>query len=132
MKKRTGFLILMILCLLPIFNLSAQSNKKDLEKHFLHVKNEILSGWNTWDSRSVLTHVLLPEGLAIVIGLEDTVTGKYQREFFTGNRIPGTDRVRTIAHTPDGSFTHLTLHWGNLDIRVRTASEDDDFFAMIL
>jgi putative isomerase len=104
---------------------------KDTEAEYQKLKTKLQTGWNTWDNRSVLTHVYLPDGLALVLGLEDTHRGNYRQEFFTGNRIIGSDRVRTIAHTPDGSFTHLSLEWQNINIRVRTAAEDEDLYIVV-
>lgn len=101
------------------------------EEMYRQLQERLQSGWNTWDNRSVLTHVLLPEGLGIILGLEDIPTGSYSDIFFTGNRIPETENVRTIAHTPDGSFTHLTLEWRNIDIRVRTASKDEELYIIV-
>ena len=95
------------------------------EVEYQKLKTNLQTGWNTWDNRSVLTHVYLPDGLALVLGLEDTRRGNYKEQFFTGNRIIGSDRVRTVAHTPDGSFTHLTFEWQNINIRVRTAAEGE-------
>ncbi len=128
--KLKNIVIGILLCAVWV-QLEAQKQQSEPEKNYQELKTKLQSGWNTWDNRSVLSHVLLPDGLAIILALEDTIAGKYQREFFTGNRVAGTDRVHTIAHTSDGSFTHLALHWENFDIRVRTASEGDDFFAMI-
>ena len=104
---------------------------KNPDQMYLELQERLQSGWNTWDNRSVLTHVLLPDGLGIILGLEDIPTGSYNDKFFTGNRIPGTEQVRTIAHTPDGSFTHLILEWKNIDIRVRTASHDEELYIMV-
>ncbi len=39
--------------------------------------------------------------------------------------------MKTIAHTPDGSFTHLALEWQNINVRVRTAAEGKDLFIIV-
>ncbi len=101
------------------------------EVEYQKLKTNLQTGWNTWDNRSVLTHVYLPDGLALVLGLEDTRRGNYKEQFFTGNRIIGSDRVRTVAHTPDGTFTHLTLEWQNISIRVRTAAEEENLYIIV-
>lgn len=110
---------------------SADTASTDPDTRYQSLKNELMQGWNTWDNRSIMTHVLLPEGLAVVLGLESDPGGAYSEHFFTGNRVPGTERVRTHAHTPDGSFTHFTMNWKNMDLRVRTASEDDDLYIIV-
>jgi putative isomerase len=128
--KWKPLLLWIIFCSFSI-HLAAQKNNSELEKKYQALKTNLQTGWNTWDNRSVLTHVYLPDGLALVLGLEDTKAKNYRQTFFTGNRIIGSDRVRTIAHTPDGSFTHLSLEWQNINIRVRTAAEGKDLFIVV-
>src|SRR5436305_1264223 len=38
------------------------------------VQHRLAHGWNTWDVNSMTTHVLLPEGLAIQVGLKNNTT----------------------------------------------------------
>lgn len=89
-------------------------------------KEMILSGWNTWDNRSILTHVLLPEELGLVMELRDGMSGKILPMAFTGNRSEGSEKVETIAHTADGSYTDFILHWQGLDLHVQAVAEDDE------
>src|SRR5262245_59610987 len=37
---------------------------------YAHVQERLARGWNTWDVHSVATQVLLPEGLAIHVGMK--------------------------------------------------------------
>ncbi len=41
-------------------------------------------GWNTWNVRSVLSHVLLPEGFSISLGIKLYSTGRCLREVLLG------------------------------------------------
>ena len=38
------------------------------------VQKRLARGWNTWDVHSVTTQVLLPEGLAIHVGMKHNTT----------------------------------------------------------
>src|ERR1700729_3795410 len=38
------------------------------------VQKRLAQGWNTWDVHSVTTQVLLPEGLAIRVGMQHNTT----------------------------------------------------------
>ena len=91
----------------------------------------ILDGWNTWDNRSILTHVLLPEGLALTIQIQDTLREDSLIYAFTGNRVKGSEQVRTIAHTADGSYTDFILNWREFGMRVQSTSEGDDLHLLI-
>ena len=51
---------------------------------YRQVQQRLARGWNTWDVHSVMTHVLLPEGLAIHLGLKHNTT-LYGDEFLPGS-----------------------------------------------
>ncbi len=97
-----------------------------------NLKKEMLSGWNTWDNRSILTHVHLPEGLALIVKLDNRSSREILEHAFTGNRVPGSEKVETRAHTGDGSYSDFILHWRNFDIRVQTASTEEDLYIRII
>lgn len=40
-------------------------------KTYTELKQEILKGWNTWNTNSVLSHINMPEGLAVSIYIND-------------------------------------------------------------
>ncbi len=94
-------------------------------------RENLLQGWNTWDNRSILSHVYLPDELGLVMQIRDGMSGKILPIAFTGNRSEGAEKVETIAHTPDGSFTDFMLHWQGIDIRVQTVTEGDDQYIRV-
>ena len=44
------------------------------DQEYARVQARLATGWNTWDTQSVTTHVLLPEALAIRVGIENQAT----------------------------------------------------------
>src|ERR1017187_2938331 len=72
---------------------------------------KLCSGWNTWSANSVLSHVYLPDGFALTLGLKSAGMGHaYQNTFFQANetaRRP--EKIRLGPHADDGSYTELTL-----------------------
>ena len=73
------------------------------------VQKELARGWNTWDVHSVTTQVLLPEGLAIHVGMKHN-TGEYGDAFLgdalIGSFGPDAPVVTPGPHAWDGSYTH--------------------------
>src|SRR6516164_8608507 len=72
------------------------------------VQQRLASGWNTWDVHSVATQVLLPEGLAIDVGLKHNST--LNGDAFLGNALIGrlnkdAEKVTPGPHAWDGSYT---------------------------
>ena len=91
-------------------------------------------GWNTWNVWSVLSHVHLPEGFAVSLGIKSYHNGHCLREALIGRGHKGAKGVETILpgpHAYDGSFTSLELEWAGVKVRVETAVEDGDWFASV-
>src|SRR3954467_5165196 len=92
-------------------------------------KHRVLAqGWNTWDTRSVLRHVLLPEGLCLSLGfaaldklvwLDQAFFGRRELGRTPGTMLTSTDKTLPIAntvevlpglHSYDGGYTELELN----------------------
>ena len=86
------------------------------------LQKRLALGWNTWDVRSVLTHVYLPNALALDITLEDT-TGNRATNFRIGDRGADAPRLRPYAHTPDGTYTKIGVNWHGADFIVESSAE---------
>jgi putative isomerase len=79
------------------------------------MQQKLATGWNTWNTRSILSHVLLPEGFAINLGFREHINRQNLREVLIGRRKEEDEQVRPGLHAYDGSFNDLTLTWqGNV------------------
>jgi hypothetical protein len=88
-------------------------------------------GWNTWNVRSVLSHVSLPEGAAISLGVKDYSAGYCLREALIGRRGDTVEQIIPGYHAYDGSYTCLTLTWRHVKLVVETAVQDQDWYALV-
>jgi putative isomerase len=98
------------------------------------VQKRLASGWNTWDVHSVTTHVLLPAGLAIRIGLHYQTT-LYSEAFLSdaliGRQGQYDERVSPGTHAWDGSYTNLRLTWRGLDLQIQSAHIGEDLVLLV-
>jgi hypothetical protein len=80
---------------------------------YRELQKRVARGWNTWNTMSVLSHVHLPDGFAISLGLKNSGTGlHYQRDFFqTNETLKRNEKIRLGPHAEDGSYTELTMTW---------------------
>jgi putative isomerase len=105
--------------------LANQKTGRILESaHYKEVQQRLAQGWNTWDVHSVTTHVLLPEGLAIRVGLEHntTVSGDtFLSDALIGRLTSGAEEVFPGPHAWDGSYTDLHLSWKGHSWRIQSA-----------
>jgi hypothetical protein len=90
---------------------------------YAQLQRRLGRGWNTWDVRSVTTHVLLPEGLAVRVGFLDKK--RLNGESFLSTALIGqqdahAEKVFPGPHAFDGSYTDLTLTWRGRTFRVQS------------
>jgi hypothetical protein len=103
------------------------------------LQQKLCHGWNTWSANSVLSHVYLPDGFALTLGLKSTGMGHaYQNTFFQANETAHRpEKIRLGPHTDDGSYTELTIEWNtsgpeskNVAL-VQSASENGEEYILI-
>ena len=96
------------------------------------IKQRLASGWNTWNTRSVLSHTLLPEGFGINLAFKQVrwLDEPYLREVLFGRDV-GDAHIRPGPHTLDGSYTRLDIQWQQLWARVESAHAGDDLVVLV-
>ncbi len=113
------------------FCLFASSKQGDPQQEYIKLKKKLAKGWNTWNTRSVLSHVLLPEAFSINLELEDGTSGKKLREALIGRRGNDVETIRPGLHSYDGAYTELTLEWKSIKLKVESASQGKDLVILV-
>jgi putative isomerase len=93
------------------------------------VQKHLSQGWNTWDVNSVTTQVLLPEGLAIQLGIKHRTTlasESFLSRALIGRQEVGAERVFPGPHAYDGSYTDLRISWRGHNLRLQSAHDGKD------
>ena len=90
------------------------------------IQARLATGWNTWDSRSVLRYVLLPEGLAVNLGLKRHafLDESHLEAALIGRREEGAETVRPGIRAADGSYQRLEIAWRGLSAVVEAGHDD--------
>jgi hypothetical protein len=91
-------------------------------ERYLRLQRNLASGWNTWDTYSVLNHVWLPHGLAVDLHVI-SADGERRDYFRIGERGRDVPLLHAGAHTYDGVYTEINVEWKGHKIRVRSAAE---------
>src|SRR5579863_8692445 len=96
----------------------------DASGEYAAVQQRLSRGWNTWDTNSMMTEVLLPEGLAIHAGMKNN-TGefgdRFLRDAFVGQFDKASAKVTPGPHSWDGSYTSLDIEWAGHKWKIETA-----------
>jgi len=100
---------------------------------YQNIKKKLIGGWNTWNSRNVLCHVLLPSCFAINLAFKQHywLEEKYLKEALIGRYGKNVEEVRPGPHAFDGSYTRLDLKWEQLYARIESASEGGDLVILV-
>lgn len=127
--------ILLIPVALFLF-ISCETNKTNKKPSELYseLQKSTATGWNTWNTNSVLSHVLLPEGLAVSIGIKNSWKNGDQylnKAFKTSKAIKRPEEVKLGIRSDDGFYTELNLKWNKADINVQSATDDGDLILLI-
>jgi hypothetical protein len=95
------------------------------------LKRGLARGWNTWNTRSVLSHVLLPEGIAVNLGIKEYRERSYLKESLIGRRGEKVEVVMPGARSYDGRYTDVTVRWKEVTVRVQSATEGEDLLLLV-
>jgi hypothetical protein len=101
---------------------STQPDVVSAQAQYLVLQHQLAGGWNTWDTRSVLRHVLLPHGVAVdlqLVASDDTHT----RRFFIGDRQKDAAQLRPGAHSYNGYYTDIFATWNGMKLRIESAAD---------
>ena len=129
-----------LICILIPFIISCTSrNTRNASKQNEGTGNELTElnsrlskGWNTWNTRSVLSHVLLPDFFAINLQLISHQSGDTLKEALIGREgYVSNEIVIPGPHAYDGSYTELTVEWQGIRARVQSTAENDELFLLI-
>jgi hypothetical protein len=110
------------------------SEQSPRSAQYEQVQRRLARGWNTWDAHSVATQVLLPEGLAIHVGLKHNST--LNGDAFLGDALIGrldkdAEKVTPGPHTWDGSYTQADFEWKGHKWRVESAHDGNDLALLV-
>jgi len=101
---------------------------------YAHVQERLARGWNTWDVHSVATQVLLPEGLAIHVGMKHN--SSLNGDAWLGDALIGrldkdAEKVTPGPHAWDGSYTRADYEWKGHKWRVESAHDGEDLVMLV-
>lgn len=104
--------------------------------NYEEMKREYLKGWHTWNVRSVLSHVHMPDGFALNVAFKEYSAGGYLKETLIGRfeeayvRTPKETAFPGI-HAFDESYTEMTVKWCGMEISVESTIEEDELVLLV-
>lgn len=99
--------------------------------NYTQFQANLASGWNTWNTRSVLSHVLLPSGFALNLGIKEYRNGYILAEALIGRRGAGVEIVRPGLRSHTDFYTDLLVEWNNIKLRVESGLDGHDLLLLV-
>lgn len=132
--RQVGIVLCLLMVLLVYFVPCVSGQTRERSRNYDALQKRLAKGWNTWDVHSVTTHVLLPTGLALRIGLHHRT--EINSEGFLEDTLiggPGRNKEQVFPgpHAWDGSYTDLRIAWRELNLRIQTAHAGNDLVVLI-
>lgn len=105
----------------------------DLWPEYREIQDRLATGWNTWNTRSVLSHVLLPEGFALNLAFKQHywLDERYLAEALIGRSGEAAEKITPGSHSYNGSYTKLTLEWEELEATIESGTDGDDLVVLV-
>jgi hypothetical protein len=95
------------------------------------LKQQTNVGWNTWNTKNVLSYSHLPEGFTINLCIKEFSCEYPLRESLVGRFGEHDEQIFPGARTYDGSCTQLNLKFRDLELDVRTVAAEDEQYIIV-
>ena len=129
MRVCSSFYLLVLASSLSVLPAAQPAFSQSQSPEYSQLQQRLARGWNTWDTDSMTTHVLLPEALAIHIGFKHNTTF-FGDEFLRRTSV-GQGMVSPGPHSWDGSYTQLRVSWRGHEWRVESGHEGRDLVLLV-
>ena len=88
-------------------------------------------GWNTYNTFSVISHVLLPEGFAINLGFKNYSSGQILKEALIGRFGEKDEKIHPGIRSYDGTYTNLLINYYDTETRVESTVINGEQYLLI-
>lgn len=95
------------------------------------LKEQTNRGWNTWNTRNVLSYSHLPEGFTINLCVKEFSTEAVLRESLVGRFGENEEVIFPGARSYDGRCSQLNLKFREMELDVRTVVKDDEQIVIV-
>jgi len=130
MKSIAAFLIAVVLTVA-----AAQAMPAKQSPEYARVQANLATGWNNWNTHTMTSQVLLPDGLEISLGIKHVNSGgsdaAFLRTVLLSRPGPDAEEVAPGAHALDGSYTSLVLSWRGYRFKVESAHDGGDVVMLV-
>lgn len=89
------------------------------------------TGWNTWNTASVLSHVLLPYGFSINLNIKESSGEHVVRNPLVGRFGDREEHIKPGPRSWDGTYTNLEVSYLGCSFRVESTVKDGEQYILV-
>jgi putative isomerase len=117
-----------------LFATQCTTDTNKTESDYEQIQTRLKTGWGTFNHKSVLSHVLLPDGFAMNIGLKlrHNNQDNYLKEAFISSRDPRPETITAGYKAYDGSYSELLLEWNGIECRIESATDNSENLFLLI
>lgn len=131
--KKSIFKLIVLCLLLSVNHIHAQQFSRIIRTaEYKALQERLCRGWNTWYNNSLTSYVHLPEGFVVNLCIATDDNRHYLKDVLKAADIAARpERVFPSLRADDGSYTSMKLHYENIDLQIETATDGEDFVAIV-
>lgn len=95
------------------------------------MEKRFLNGWNTYHTRSVLSHVRMPEGFAVSLGFKNYSSGAVLNEALIGRFEENAEQIVPGPRSYNGTYTQLTIRYFGTETIVESMEQDGELYLLV-
>jgi putative isomerase len=95
------------------------------------LQSGLATGWNTWWTRSMLAHVLMPQALCVNLSIKHYAHHTLTEALVYPPGEKNRPRIHPGLRREDGSYTELTLSWEGVVLEIQSAVDGEDLLLLI-
>jgi len=138
MKTRSNFfnaaiLALLFMSIIACTNQPSGNEQNQRLSEYEAIQDSLQQGWNSYNTRDVLSQVLMPEGLMVSYDLKyqgKNIGGYLNSAVFYDGEEWSDARVQPQAHAPDGSYSKMHLAWEDVETLIETAHHQGNLLVL--
>jgi putative isomerase len=119
-------------CCVASLLLGQAKAQSSLDNSYRVVQQSLQKGWGTYNHKSVLSHVLLPDGIALNIGVKLITSGNYLHEAYISSRDDRHEKIIPGPRAHDGSYSELTITWQEVKFKVQSATDSKQNIVLLI
>jgi len=98
---------------------------------YVALQDRLAQGWNTFNTYSVLSHVLMPEAIGLTLHIKDYASNAVLHDAFIGQKSPTAEQIRPDLRSYDGRYTCLHVQYKKVELIVETGTVGDDWVMLV-